>query len=304
MAQLSVILPALGGLDTVSVALGWWQAQTRREELELIVLCPDGVDGSDGVRVLDSGGLLLHEARAKGIREATAEYVVLAEDHCVPDATWAEAILPHLADGWDGLGCRLAPGDTRRARSQAAFLVAYGEWMAPLETGPVRVLPGHNVVLRRQPLLDLGDGLEERLVVSALLMRRLARQSRIGIVAEAGMTHFDATGFRHQLVVFGTVGQAFGGLRTRRAPALGRVLYAAAFPLVAAAHFRRAAVQYRRAGRANGLRPSCLAPAALFAGVWALGESLGALLGPRSVARTAWMSEVKPGAAGSFERRT
>ena len=73
-----------------------------------------------------------------------------------------------------------------------------------------------------------------------------------------------------------------------------RLAYAAAFPLVAAAHWRRALAQYRRGGRANGMRRTCLAPAALFAGLWAFGEAAGALLGPQRVAPGAWRSETKP----------
>jgi hypothetical protein len=304
MARLSVILPALGGLDTVSVALGHWQSQSVRDELELIVLCPVVPDPPDGVRLVDASGLALHEARARGVREATADYVVLAEDHCIPDATWAEAILPHLDDDWDAIGCRLVPGDTRTARSQAAFLIGYGQWMGPLETGPAPVLPGHNVVLRRERLVELGDELEGLLVVGALLVRRLARRRRTAVVAEAAMTHFDATAFPHQLAVFGTVGMSYGAMRTRRLRAPARALLALAFPLVTAAHFRRALVQYRRAGSSNGLRPSCLPPAALFAAVWALGESLGSVLGVRRASRTAGISETKPAAAGSFGPRT
>jgi hypothetical protein len=302
MPTLSVLLPALGGLETVRTALDRWQSQGA-SGLEVIVLCPDGVDGGDGLRVVDTRGLLLHEARARGVRESTAEYVFLAEDHCLPDEGWADAILPRLEEGWDAIGSRLAAGVTTDARSQAAFLLGYGEWMAPLETGPTRVLPGHNVVLRRRLLLELGDELEDLLVVGAFLVRRLRPGRRLLLVAEAGMTHYDVTAFRRQLVVFQTVGRSFGAMRTRRAPTAARVAYAAAFPFLAAAHWRRALAQYRRAGRSNGMRATCLAPAGLFAGVWGVGEALGALLGPQRVASGAWRSETKPVVSSSDDRK-
>ena len=117
------------------------------------------------------------------------------------------------------------------------------------------------------------------------------------------MTHYDVTAFRRQLVVFQTVGRSFGAMRTRRAPTLARVAYAAAFPLLAAAHWRRALAQYRRAGRSNGMRATCLAPAALFAGVWGASEGLGALLGTKRVASGAWRSETKPVMVGSDDRK-
>ena len=120
MPTLSVLLPALGGLETVRTALDRWQSQGA-SGLEVIVLCPDGVDGADGLRVVDTRGLLLHEARARGVRESTAEYVFVAEDHCLPDEGWADAILPRLDEDWDAIGSRLAAGVTTDVRSQAAF---------------------------------------------------------------------------------------------------------------------------------------------------------------------------------------
>ena len=58
-----------------------------------------------------------------------------------------------------------------------------------------------------------------------------ARAGACSSVAEAGMTHYDGTAFRRQLVAFQTVGRSFGGDAHRRGPALARVAYAAAFPL-------------------------------------------------------------------------
>jgi hypothetical protein len=51
------------------------------------------------------------------------------------------------------------------------------------------------------------------------------------------------------------------------------------------------------------MRATCLAPAALFAGVWGVGEALGALLGPQRVASGAWRSETKPVVSSSDDRK-
>ena len=297
MPRLAVVLPALGGLETVQAVLRRWEAQAPGGELELILL----VRGDDVARArapwrrtVDCGDLLLHQARARGIRAASAEFVVLAEDHCVPDDGWAAAVLGRLEEGWDGVVSCLRPGDAPNAWSQAAFLIGYGEWMPPLASGATSALPGHNVILRRRSLLELGDELEELLLVCSFLVRRLARSGRFCLETGATMRHYDATGLRDQLRVFETVGRAFGAVRTRHRPALARALYPLALPAVAAAHWRRALVHYRRAGAANGMRPACLAAAGVFACVWAWGEAVGALLGPSRVAAGAWISETKP----------
>ena len=296
MPRISVVLPALGGLETVRGALDAWNAQPRRAELEIVVVCPDAGEGTgrDGLLLVDSSGLRLDQARARGIRAATADFVFLAEDHCVPGPEWGEAVLEALAGGWDGVGCVLRPGDAATARSQACFLLGYGEWMPPRRSGPASVMPGHNVVVRRGALLDLGGDLEQLLVVGAFLVARLRHSQRLFLAADASMWHFDSAALGSQLRVFQTVGRSFGALRTRRWAALARVLYPLALPVVAAAHWRRALAQYRRAGRENGMRAACLVPAALFAVVWAGGEAIGALLGPERAAKGAWASEIKP----------
>ena len=50
------------------------------------------------------------------------------------------------------------------------------------------------------------------------------------------------------------------------------------------------------------MRARCLAPAGLFAGVWGVGEALGALLGPQRVASSASRGETKPVVSSSDDR--
>ena len=305
MTRLSIVLPALGGLDTVRAVLARWDAQARRDELELVALCPEGAagDGDHRLRLVDSTGQLLHEARAQGIRAAAADHVFLAEDHCVPETGWSDAILERLGEGWDAIGCSLRPGEATGAWSQATFLLGYGEWMPPIESSPVRALPGHNLVLPRRRLVELGDELEELLLVSTFLVRRVARPERSLLEASARMRHFDVSTRRGELDVFATIGRSYGAMRTRGRSTVARGLFAAAFPAVAAAHWRRGAIQYRRAGRANGMRPASLGAAAVLAGVWALGEAAGALAGVDRVQATAWRSETKPVVDARLERQ-
>ena len=59
------------------------------------------------------------------------------------------------------------------AVAQGSFLIAYAQWMLPVR-GPISSLPGHNVVLRKQALLDLGQELEGELLFAAFLMQRCA----------------------------------------------------------------------------------------------------------------------------------
>ena len=295
--KLSIIVPAMRGYDTVLAALDAWEAQTARDQIELIVLCPcapDPVQIPSGQFVLSTGSLLLHEARSLGIRRASADFIVLAEDHCLPDKSWAHAILARLAGQWDAVGPALRSGNPINSWTQASFLLGYGQWMNPM-AGPAAVLPGHNGVIRKSALLELGDELEREMLVTAFLLRRLSSQGcRFFLEARATMRHFDIAAGSRALYTFGCVGLGFGAVRTHRWPWVGRALYALAMPAIAAKHWLRALTEYRRAGKEAGMRPASVAVAAVLSAAWGMGEALGALVGIRRVTPYIALSEIKP----------
>ena len=109
--RISILLPAMKGFESVLAALDAWEGQTRREALEILILCPDHLGPTDiQKRELTPGQILvwvgnadLHEARAMGAGKAAGEYVMLAEDHCLPDHDWTQAILDRLEGGWDAI---------------------------------------------------------------------------------------------------------------------------------------------------------------------------------------------------------
>jgi hypothetical protein len=296
--KLSVIVPALRGYDTVLAALDSWEAQSCRDKLEIVVLSPTPFESGtlpSGQRVIATGSLHLHQARLKGILEASADYVMLAEDHCLPDRFWAETVLARLADGWDAVGPALCSGNPTTFWTQASFLLGYGQWMIPVAGGPADILPGHNVVLRKKSLLDLGPALENELLVGAFLLRRLRSEGqRFYMEDRATMRHFDVPGPKKGLWIFYCVGLGFGAVRTSRWPWIGRVLYGLATPVIALRHWWRALTQYRRAGAQSGLSPYCLIVASLLALAWACGESAGALIGTGRVVSFVSFSEIKP----------
>ena len=295
---MSVIVPAMLGYGTVLAALDAWEVQTCRSQLEILILCPTVEEAgplTPGQVVIPTGSLRLHEARARGIRAAQAGYVMIAEDHCLPDPGWAQAVLDRLTKGWDAVGPAMRSGNPRTAWAEAAFLLAYGEWMTPLVDRTNPVLPGNNTVLLRRLLVDLGLALEEELLIPAFLTRRL-QAGGLRFYLEDGVTmrHYDPPHWKKQLRVFGCVGMGFGAMRTRRWPRIARALYPLGAALVAGGHWWRAWRHYGRAGARAGLRALCLGPAFILAWAWAWGECLGALRGVARVAPRVWMGEVKP----------
>ncbi len=296
--KLSVIVPALRGYDTVLAALDSWEAQSCRDQLEILVLCPTRAETGtlpSGQIVVPTGSMLLHQARFAGVLLASADYVMLAEDHCIPDRLCAQAILDRLVEGWDAVGPALRSARPTKNWSVASFLLGYGEWMISGVGGPVTVLPGHNPVLRKKSLLDLGPALEHELIVAAFLVRRLHSQGqRFYLEDQASMRHFDQPDWKKQTRIFYYVGLGFGAMRSRQWPWAGRALYWLAAPVIAARHWVRVVRQYRRAGAQFGLSPLCLAAAFQLALAWACGEAAGALMGVARVTPLVSFSEIKP----------
>lgn len=299
--KLSVVFPAMLGYERSLPALAAWEAQTCRDRIELLVLCPDRL-GPAPAQALPAGQVIvpvgtagLHEARAMGIQKASGEFVTLAEDHCLPDPDWAQAILERIEEGWDAVGPALRPGNRGSCWPEASFLIGYGEWMMPAAGGPTQVLCGWNVTIRTELLQQLGSELAGELLLGAFLVRRLREEGRRFYLEDrARMRHFDPFGFAYELWLLLIVGLGFGAKRTRHWPLASRLLYPLAAPAVAFLHWKRAFVHYRRAGRASGLRPAALAAAFVLASAWGLGEAIGAWMGVARVTPFLWRTEVKP----------
>lgn len=292
---MSVIVPAFMGYESVSAALESWDAQSCRAQLEIIVLCPQqpATAPSPAHVVVETGNLLLHEARALGTRRASAEYVLFAEDHCLPDADCAEWIVRRLGEGWDAVGPALRPGDAGMI-SHGSFLITYAQWMLPAP-GVVENLPGHNAVVRKQLLLDTGDDLEDFLIATMFLMAKLHREGcRFCVEERARMRHFDAIEWQKAGEIFLTIGQACGAMRLRGSPLPARMMYAFLTPAIAARHFARGLAQYARAGTRAGFGAGSIVASAFFSVIWGLGEALGAWRGLDHVKPRLWISEIKP----------
>lgn len=300
---LSVVLPAKLGLPSVLPALAAWDANAGAAPMEVIILCPDGVcptaeeSAALGAyhRVLLTGDRDLHCMRALGIEHARGEYVVLAEDHCIPDPDFVSAVAARLKDGWDAVGPALRPGDFSTAWSQGSFLIGYGEWMRPARSAPTDVLCGWNGTIRTSLLRALGAELEDLLRMGAFAVRRLhAGGARFFLEERARMRHFDPPAGRTEFRLIALVGLGFGAMRTHDWPWIARLLYPLAMPMCAMLHWRRALRHYLRAGRAVGLSPSALAASGALAVVWATGEAIGSLAGIRRVQSHLWKTETKP----------
>lgn len=298
--RLTVLLPAMLGVDTIPVVIEAWRREMARHAFTLLILCPDpdnpAIPREPGIEVLDVSDKLLHEARAAAVRAAKTPFVLLAEDHCVPERGAMKNVLEALTPDATIFGPIIEPGWRLTPANLAACLIGYGEWMAPLasDIGP---LPGHNSIVRRDLFLSLEPHLEESLLVCSFAMKKI-QDAEAGGRRLAGwrMRHFDVPGLVENAQNFWYVGLSFGAVRTQALPAWQRVGYSVLFPIAIARHWARGALQYQRVARENRLGISTLFAMVPFAVLWGVGEAVGAIRGLDSVRPYVWRSEVKPAA--------
>src|SRR5262245_31731831 len=111
---LSVIITTPDSYATISNLVAALRAQTARDALELVILAPSAnavrsgiADFKDfcGWRIVEIDALRsVAQAKAAGIRCATAPLVVLTEDHSLPDPGWARALIDAHRDNWAAVG--------------------------------------------------------------------------------------------------------------------------------------------------------------------------------------------------------
>lgn len=248
--RLSVVLATPGPFATLARTLAHLGRQTVREAIELVLVAPsrerlalDGaaVAGFGAVRVVETGEFRsVGRANAAGVRAATAPIVALAEDHCFPDPDWAERLLAAHAGPWAAVGPGVRNANPGSAVSWADLLIGYGPWLLPAPARDADFLPGHNSSYKRDLLLALGDGLEERMEAETLLHWELrAAGHRLRFEPAAAVAHTNFSRWRSWLPAQFHNGRLFAGLRARGRSPLWRALYAAGSPLIPAVRLLR-----------------------------------------------------------------
>jgi len=293
--QITVILPAMLGAESITCAIEAWLAQTRCDALEILVLVPSlpaHVSLEPKLRFLVIGDSLLHEARLLGIAAARTEYLIIAEDHCLPEPDWTAHMLARLSEGHRMLGPALRSGNPQTAICLASFLIGYGEWTEPVPGGAVTVLPGHNILLHRSLLESLQPTLPDLMIVCSMMVKALrAKGQAFYLEPAARMRHYDIPSWWKTFGIFAMVGTNFGAQRTRSwFPGL-RFLYWLACPLIAGLHLRRGLYHWWRTARTSWTVPF---PMICLGVIWGVSEGIGAVLGPRQVVRWVGACEIKP----------
>jgi hypothetical protein len=242
------------------------QAQTRREHIELILVCPsleslgpeeDELEGFSACRIVEFDRIhSIAAANAAGVGHATAPLVAFAEDHSFPDPDWASALIARHREDWAAVGPVMSNGNPTTLVSWCDFLIGYGPWAHPQASRQEAHLPGHNSCYKRRVLMEYGAALEEMLAAETVLHQDLrAGGHRLYLESAARTEHVNFSRLGVWLRVQYHAGRVFAAVRAGGRSIPWRLFFTCASPLIPVVRARRAIGQARRA---NGSRPPIL----------------------------------------------
>lgn len=288
---MSVILATPDCYKTIRKTVKHLRAQTVKHQLELVIVAPSasllGLNESEikefcRVRVVEVGRITsIGSANAKGIRHASAPIVALAEDHAFPAPGWAEALIAAHRHPWAAVGAVIRnPNDPRSVLAWADFLIGFGEYLAPGESGVVERLPGNNSSYKRAVLLEYGPHLETMMETETLIQKDLrSKGHQLFLESSAQVAHLNFERLSSFLAVKYLSGRVFGAARARSWSVYYRLFYACGTPLIPFVRYRRLRKQW------NVLRQRCKLPWGVMPIAWcgllvsATGEMIGCCFG-------------------------
>ena len=290
---LSVVLASPDEFPTLRTVLSFLGMQTIKDKIELILVAPERssfdvdaslVQGYWGLRIVRIPKVRsVAQANAAGVRAARGNVIALAEDHCFPAPTWAEALLtahqaPHAAVG--PVVCNANPATWI---SWADFLAGYGPWMASGSLRPVGFLPGHNTSYKREVLEDLGDDLENMLEAETVLHQRLAAQGcSLHTEPKAVVSHVNFALLDSWADAQFLNGRMFAGIRCQDWGIGKRLLYFVGSPAIPLVRTARSLDSLQRAPMSGAMKIKTLFGLLFGMAVDGFGQMLGYAAGPGS----------------------
>jgi hypothetical protein len=289
---MSVVLATPDCYETIRKTIRHLRTQTVKHQLEIIIVAPSAsllhLNESElrefcQVRVVEVGPVTsIGSANAKGIRQARAPIVALAEDHAFPAPGWAEALIDAHRHPWAAVGAVIRnPNDPKNVIAWADVLIGFGEYLAPGESGVVERLPGNNSSYKQEVLLEYGPDLETMMETESLIHKDLRQKGhQLYLESAAQVSHLNFERVSSFLRVKYLSGRIFGAARARGWSLLYRLLYACGTPLIPLVRYRRLKKHW------NSLRQSTKLPWGVMPMAWcgllvsATGEMIGCCLGP------------------------
>ena len=283
--SISAIVLTNGSYDSVKITMGYLQAQTVAEQIEIVLVTPT----NNQLQLKESELACFHSWRVveigeinsmghgymAGINQSNAPIIALTQDHAFPDNKWAELFIKAHQQPWAAVGPEMGNGNPNTMISWADFYISYGEWAHPTSSGIVRHLPGHNSSYKRDILIKYGAGLGDLLEAESILYRRL-KSSGYEFLLESGTCtqHINHAKWKSWMRKRYYQGRQFMSTWVKSWPWFSRLLFIFTTPLIVCLRLLRLR---RHICRGKGFRFYIYLAPALLLGL--LAEGIGHILG-------------------------
>ena len=290
-AALSVVILTPDRFGTISKTLRHLAAQSVAARLEIVIVAPSTrqlqLDETNlrhfhSYVVVEIGPVVsTANARAAGVRAASAPIVAFAEDHSYPGPGWAQALIARHRENWAAVGPAMANANPRSLTSWANLLIEYSEWLDPSPSGEREHLPGHNSSYKRSLLLEYGDQLEQMLDAESILHWDLRRKKhRLYLEGSARTFHENFSKPFPCIPLRFNGGRLFAAARSRQWPLRRRALFVLGSPVIPLLRFVRITRELLATGRPRHLLPRLGCALVVGLVVDGAGELVGYALGP------------------------
>jgi hypothetical protein len=246
---LTVIALAPYGIEELADTLFTLRHQTIADALEVILVVKEATQlpPESETAVFHSFQVLISHpmkisgvAKALAVERASSSVVAFAEDHCFPEAGWAQALVEAHREPWGAVAPCMSLANPGSAVARASFENSFGAWHQTRAT-ECENLPTHNTSYKRDLLLEYGDDLPEHLDMEAATLAPDLRNRGFGIFLEidAKVHHINVETWPAYLKEQFLGGRHYGALRCKHWPNWRRFLYAGAGWLIPAVRFMR-----------------------------------------------------------------
>jgi glycosyltransferase involved in cell wall biosynthesis len=286
---LSIVIASVNGYRYIAQCLRSLEKQRAKEHAEVIVAECSGDDTAHWVaeeyphvKVIPiSTPRSIPELRSIGIREAKADIVATAEDHCLFDEHWyAQILKAHQANPQPAIGGAVENGSRERLVDWAAYICEYGKFMLPFAPGSSTDLPGPNVSYKRDILEQTcGDLLDRGVWENVLHGRLLSWGMELRLDPSIVVYHAKTFGFWEFLTQRYYFGRSYAAVRVATAPRRVRLFFVAISLLLPPLFLWRYARYFVAKRRFIKEVLKTFPLLVLFAVAWSVGEFFGYAFG-------------------------
>lgn len=140
--------------------------------------------------------ITLGELQKRAVLAATTEIVGLIEEHAAVPRNWLRESLSLHAAGYAGVTGVFLPGNAHRCVSRLSFMITYGGYILPQQSGQTNHIPADNSTLVRSKVLRYKEDLALLLDTDTLLIRRMvADGEKVYASADIRMQHWSEARF-------------------------------------------------------------------------------------------------------------